>query len=81
VTPRCGRVLRRYEAVWGALLEDPVCGRPEGHNPPCRSAQAVAAARQRDLAPMRAQQNNELRNARRRRAQLAAQAGEQSRAA
>ena len=48
MTPRCGRVLRRYEAVWGALLEDPVCGRPEGHNPPCRSVQAVAAAAERE---------------------------------
>jgi hypothetical protein len=69
--------MRRFEAVWGALLDDPVCGRPEGHSPPCRTVQAVAAALRRDLSPARARQNNDLRNARRRRAR---QAGE-SRAA
>ena len=31
----------RYEAVWGALLEDPVCGRPEGHSGQHRSVMAV----------------------------------------
>ncbi|HXJ28692.1 MAG TPA: hypothetical protein VNH17_23495 [Streptosporangiaceae bacterium] len=38
MTPRCGRVLRRYEPRgWPPVLFDPVCGRPEGHNGPCRS--------------------------------------------
>lgn len=41
MTPRCGRPLRRYEAVWGALLDDPVCGRPAGHSGQCRSVQAL----------------------------------------
>ena len=37
VTARCGRVMRRYESVHGALLDDLLCGRPAGHNGPCRS--------------------------------------------
>lgn len=74
--------MRAYEAVWGALPEGPVCGRPEGHSLPHRSVQAVAAARLRDLSPVRAQQSNELRNARRRRDRLAAaQMRQRSRAA
>ena len=40
-SPRCGRTMARYEPTgWPPVLEDPVCGRPEGHNGPCRSAQA-----------------------------------------
>jgi len=48
--PRCGVPIHPYEAVWGALLDDVVCGRPAGHNPPHRSVQAVAAAAERDRA-------------------------------
>ena len=47
--PRCGRVLAldgRYErAGWpGDPGSPPVCGRPDGHRPPCRSEAAVARA-------------------------------------
>jgi|HubBroStandDraft_6_1064221.scaffolds.fasta_scaffold00062_102 hypothetical protein len=49
LAPRCGRVLAldgRYErAGWpGDPGNPPVCGRPEGHRPPCRSEAAVARA-------------------------------------
>ena len=42
LVPRCGKPMRRFEAVWGALPEEPECGRPRGHNGPCRSVPAVA---------------------------------------
>lgn len=44
--PRCGRVMRKYEAAHGPLLDDVVCGRPEGHNGLCWSEQAIANRRQ-----------------------------------
>ena len=73
--------MRRLEAVWGALLEDPVCGRPEGHNPPCRSAQSVQRARTGDLARQRRRYQERvnvwLRVAPSLKARLAAYAGEQ----
>jgi hypothetical protein len=59
----------RFEAVWGALLEDPACGRPEGHNGPCRSVQAVAAAVERERRSWPAKR--ERRRQARRRAVLA----------
>ncbi len=59
----------RFEAVWGALLEDPVCGRPEGHNGPCRSVLAVAAAVERERRSWPAKR--ERRRQARRRAVLA----------
>ena len=70
--------MRRLEAVWGALLEDPVCGRPEGHNPPCRSVQSVQRARTGDLARQRDRErvNVWLRVAPSLKARLAAYAGE-----
>ena len=49
-TPRCGRVMLPYEGIGGALLDDVVCGRPEGHNGKCRSVQALDRARERDRA-------------------------------
>ena len=36
-----------YEACWGALLDDVLCGRPEGHNGRCRSRQAISKASER----------------------------------
>ena len=47
LAPRCGRVLAldgRYErgGVAGDPGDPPACGRPEGHDGPCRSAAAVA---------------------------------------
>jgi hypothetical protein len=42
LSPRCGRVMRRYETPGSApVLEDPRCGRPAGHNGPCRSVAAL----------------------------------------
>ena len=72
LAPRCGRVLAldgRYERGGqpGDPGEPPVCGRPEGHRPPCRSEAAVARALMADAD--RAQRRRE------------AQAGERSHAA
>jgi len=50
VTARCGRVMRRYEKVHGALPEAPECGRPAGHNGPCRSVLAMVRDRPKMLA-------------------------------
>ncbi len=36
-----------YEAVWGALLDPVVCGRPEGHAGRHRSVQAIRKERDR----------------------------------
>ena len=36
-----------YEAVWGALLDPVVCGRPEGHTAQHRSEQALRKERDR----------------------------------
>lgn len=46
--PRCGRVMLGYEGVWGALLDDVVCGRPEGHSGMHRSVQSLDRARERN---------------------------------
>jgi hypothetical protein len=42
--------MRRFEAVHGALLEDPVCGRPAGHNGQCRSVLALEKQRPKETA-------------------------------
>ena len=42
--------MARYETVHGPLLDDPVCGRPAGHNGPCRSVMSLASERPKDLA-------------------------------
>jgi hypothetical protein len=75
--------MQRREAIWGALLEDPPCGRPEGHNGPCRSVMAVRRKQETDTARLARR-----RRSRRLHARLAsvvelaaAQAGERSRAA
>jgi hypothetical protein len=53
VKPRCGAEMTPYEAVWGALLDPVVCGRPEGHppapngSPGHRSVQAIRKERER----------------------------------
>src|SRR6516225_7540604 len=41
LSPRCGKPMTRYEAANGPMLDDPACGRPEGHPGPCRSRAAV----------------------------------------
>jgi DNA-binding transcriptional regulator YiaG len=48
VTPRCGRVMRRYEpARWGiAVTKDPVCGRLAGHRGRCLSEMCLSRARE-----------------------------------
>lgn len=53
VTPRCGRPMRRYEAVWGALPEEPECGRPEDHTGQCRSSMALKRDHEKNLARQR----------------------------
>lgn len=50
MSPRCGKPMRRFEAVWGPQPEEPECGRREGHNPPCRSVQAVRQYLAADVA-------------------------------
>jgi hypothetical protein len=65
VTPRCGRVMQRREATWGALLDEVTCGRPEGHNAPCRSVQAVAAAVERERRTWPAKRERRLQARRR----------------
>lgn len=47
--PRCGAEMTPYEAVWGALLDPVVCGRPEGHSGMHRSEQALRKERQRSI--------------------------------
>ena len=49
-SPRCGKAMTRYEAVNGPMLEDPVCGRPEGHQGRCRSEAALARKYAADVA-------------------------------
>lgn len=66
--PRCGRLMTPYEAVWGALLDDVMCGRPLGHNGQCRSVQAVSKERERYRANWpkyreKRQQRREMRRA------------------
>ena len=41
-SPRCARPMRHYELPGLPVLEDPSCGRPEGHHGPCRSPAAMA---------------------------------------
>lgn len=45
--PRCGAEMHAYEAVWGALLDPVLCGRPEGHVGRHRSEQAIRKERDR----------------------------------
>ena len=61
--PRCGRVLKPYEGVWGALLGDVRCGRPEGHRGVCRSVQLLE--RERQMHQLRQPQVNARRKAER----------------
>ena len=42
--PRCGKPMIRYEKPGFPVLEDPVCGRPEGHAGRCRSEASLARA-------------------------------------
>jgi len=69
VAPRCGRPMLGYEAVWGALLDEVTCGRPEGHNGPHRSVQALRKAlegERRTWAAKSAARRERARQARRR---------------
>ena len=80
VTPRCGQPMQRREASHGAMLDDPVCGRPEGHSLPHRSEQALRKTR--ELERRTWARRSALRHARLAPVvELAAQAGERSRAA
>jgi hypothetical protein len=82
MTPRCGVTMRRYEAVWAALLEDPVCGRPAGHAGKHRTVMGVRRKQAAD-ATRTTQLRRTQRRTRRVHAQLAAiiEAAERSRAA
>jgi hypothetical protein len=53
----------KYESAHGPLLEDVVCGRPEGHSGTCRSVQALDKARQyqRDHWPEQGRKRRERR--------------------
>ena len=42
MSPRCGKPMTRYEASNGPMIDQPACGRPEGHGGPCRSGVALA---------------------------------------
>jgi hypothetical protein len=64
--PRCGARIRPYEAVWGALLDDVVCGRPAGHNGKHRSVQSL----DRERSKKRWERYNAQRRERRIRARL-----------
>jgi hypothetical protein len=75
--------MQRREAIWGALPEVPVCGRPEGHNGEHRTVMGVRRKQEADMARL-----SRRRRSRRLHARLAsvvglaaAQAGERSRAA
>ena len=49
--PRCGHPMLNYETRLGVpILDDPVCGRREGHRGQHRSKAALAAARERRAA-------------------------------
>jgi hypothetical protein len=67
LTPRCDARIRPYEAVWGALLDDVVCGRPAGHNGQHRSVQSL----DRERSKRRWERYSEKRKQGRRRAALA----------
>jgi hypothetical protein len=55
--------MRKFEAVHGPLLDDVVCGRPEGHNGRCRSEQSMEKQRRydRDNWPKYSRVRNERR--------------------
>ena len=63
-----------YEAVWGALLDPVVCGRPEGHAGGHRSVQALRKERERARAtwPVYRKRRQQRRAQERLRAQLIA---------
>jgi hypothetical protein len=42
LSPRCGKPMLAYETANGPMLEEPECGRREGHPGPCRSSLALA---------------------------------------
>jgi len=67
VRPRCGHVMHPYEAVWGALLDDVLCGRPDGHNGRHRSVQSL----DKERLQRRWSRYSEKRKQARRRATLA----------
>lgn len=50
MTPRCGKPMWRYiinrQRAQSYAIDQPVCGRPEGHAPPCRTEEAVRFANQ-----------------------------------
>lgn len=64
---RCECPIKGYEAVWGALLDDVVCGRPVGHNGQHRSVQSL----ERERTKRRWERYSEQRIQKRRRAKLA----------
>jgi len=66
-TPRCHAVMQAYEAVWGALLDDVLCGRPAGHNGKHRSVQSL----DKERSKKRWERYSEKRKQKRRRAKLA----------
>lgn len=66
-TTRCHAPMKGYEAVWGALLDGVICGRPTGHNGVHRSVQSLDKERSR----RRWERYSEKRQQKRRRAKLA----------
>jgi len=80
VRPRCGAEMTPYEAVWGALLDPVVCGRPEGHppapngSPGHRSVQSIRKERDRERErwPAYRERRQQKRDAERMRDQLIA---------
>jgi len=65
--PRCHAPMQGYEAIWGALLDGVVCGRPVGHNGKHRSVQSL----DKERSKRRWEQYSEKRIQKRRRAKLA----------
>jgi hypothetical protein len=41
-SPRCCKLMIRYEAANGPMIDQPECARPEGHAGMCRSGIALA---------------------------------------
>lgn len=64
---RCHAPMQGYEAVWGALLDDVVCGRPGGHTGQHRSVQSL----DRERTKRRWERYSEKRQQKRRREKLA----------